>query len=220
VPPFTGQLDVAKARAEVLANRDFVDLDALLDFAWHNGIIVLHLAQLPKHTRKFSGMALFCGERPVIVLGSGHESPAWVAYHVAHELGHVLLGHVTPNSQPIVDRDIEKVDKAEDEIAADRYACAFLTGDPEPTASPIHGLNAHRLVALSQKLAEKHRVDPGVIALVYGRNAGRMPVAQIALKMMGRDQGAKSRIASALHQRLQDDLPESTERFVSMLAVV
>jgi hypothetical protein len=218
LPEFTGTRSAVEVRAEILTSRAFVDLEALLDFAWRSGIVVLHLSQLPKYAKKFSGMALFCNQRPVIVLGSGRESPSWVAYHLAHELGHVLLGHVTAESQPLVDSNLDKADQAEDEIAADRYACEFLTGIPDPGAKPIYGLSAPLLVAKAREMAQQYRVDPGVIALVYGRNAGRMPAAQNALKLMGLDTGARSRIAAALHAHLPHDLPESTERIVSLLA--
>ena len=57
----------------------------------------------------------------------------------------------------------------------------------------------------------------GAVALVYGRSAKRMPVAQNALKHLGLDQGAHEMIWLALKHRLAEDLPETTERFLSLL---
>ncbi|MGV2335660.1 MAG UNVERIFIED_CONTAM: hypothetical protein LVR18_16610 [Planctomycetaceae bacterium] len=57
-------------RQEILAKSNCVTLDSLLDYCWSHGIIVAHLDRLPRVTgfRKFDGLALFAGERPVVLL--------------------------------------------------------------------------------------------------------------------------------------------------------
>ena len=191
----------------------------MLQFTWQNGIVVLHLAELPKATKKFSGMAMFCGKTPVVVLACGRDSPPWVAFHLAHELGHILLGHVTVGSSPLADGDIDQLDQDADEKAADEFACGVLTGFPSLGADAIYGLTASKLVDKAKSIAARRGIDPGTVALVYGRNAKRIPVAQNALKMMGLDHGAHAKIGAALAKHLQlDDLSESTERFLSLLS--
>jgi len=221
VDPFQGPISAAQARKTILAKRHFVDLAGLLDFAWQHGVAVLHLAELPKATKKFSGMAMFCVESPVIVLACGRDSPPWVAFHLAHELGHILLGHVTVGSSPLADGDIDQLDQDTDERAADEFACAVLTGFPTLDAKAVFGLTADKLVDVAKRFAAANSIDPGTVALVYGRNANRIPVAQNALKMMGLDHGAHTKIGTALAKHLQGgDLPESTERFLSLLSRV
>jgi len=164
-------------------------------------------------------MAIFCDGCPVIILASGRDSPPWIAYHLAHELGHVFGGHVTADSLPLVDADdLNASDDGAHEIDAEQFACAVLTGDPCPTARAIYGLTAPGLVRLANEGAVTKGIDPGVHALVYGRNAGRMGVAQNALKLMGLDRGARTILSQALRNHLSEDLPESTERFVSLTA--
>ncbi len=219
IAPFPGTMTAEQVRETILAKRRFVDLDGLLQFAWQNGVVVLHLAELPKATKKFSGMAMFCGETPVIVLACGRDSPPWVAFHLAHELGHILLGHVTVGSSSLADGDIDQLDQDVDEKAADEFACEILTGFASPDASAVYGLTAPKLVDKARSIAAKCDIDPGTVALVYGRKADRIPVAQSALKMMGLDHGAHAKIGAALTEHLQrDDLPESTERFLSLVS--
>lgn len=218
LPPFGGRLSALEMRQRVLADRYSVDLDGLLKFAWSHGIVVLHLAELPKATKKFSGLALFCGQTPIIVLACRRDSPPWIAFHLAHELGHILLGHVAEGQPPLADSDIDQIDKDVEELAADEFACAALTGHPAIRVEPIYGLTADKLVMWAKRIAAKNSIDPGTVALIYGRNATRIAVAQNALKLMGLDHGAKAKIGAALESRLcRDDLPESTERFLSLL---
>jgi hypothetical protein len=214
---FTGLVSAEALRKTILRGRQFIDLSALIDCSWAAGIPVFHLAELPKASKKFAGMAVFCEGRPAIVLASGHDSPAWVAYQLAHELGHIFRGHVTPDSKPLVDGEFDGVDDEEHEDEANRFACEVLTGDPAPDLKAVYGLTAPRLVDIASRIAREHSVDPGVYALVYGKNAGRMGVAQNALKLMGLDRGARTIISNALLRHLPEDLPEPTERFVSLV---
>jgi IrrE N-terminal-like domain len=218
VPPFAGTLSPQNVRRAILTHRPFVDLASLVDFAWSVGIPVFHLSALPKPSKKFSGMAVFCDRRPVIILAAGTDSPPWIAFHLAHELGHVLSGHVTPNSPPLIDSDLSVVDDSEHEVEADRFACVALTNDPCPSPKAQYGLTADKLAVQAKAFAPKRGVDPGVHALMYGRNADRMGVAQNALKLMGFDRGARTIIGTALHRHLPPEVPESTERFVSLTA--
>jgi hypothetical protein len=219
IVPFPGLMTAEQLRTTILAKRRFVDLDGLLQFAWQSGIVVLHLAELPKAAKKFSGMAMFCGKTPAIVLAHGCDSPPWIAFHLAHELGHILLGHVTMESGPLADGSIDQLDQDADERAADEFACEVLTGFASLDADPIYGLTAPKLVDKARDIAAKRGIDPGTVTLVYGRNANRIPVAQNALKMMGLDHGAHAKIGTALAQHIQrDDLTEATERFLSLLS--
>ena len=130
-------------------------------------------------------MAVFCDGRPAIILASGRDSPPWVAYQLAHELGHIFHGHIIAGSERLVDGDFEVVDDEDHEGEADRFACELLTAEPRPSAHAILGMTAPRLVAAANNAARTKAIDPGVCALVYGKNAGRMAVAQNALKLMG-----------------------------------
>jgi hypothetical protein len=190
-------------------------------YAWRHGIAVLHLAALPRG-KKFSGLAQFCGPTPAIVLASGFRSPPWLAFHLAHELGHILLGHVTPESGALVDSDVDKLSNDEDERAADRFACEILTGKAEPAFSPTYGLTGPKLADAAKEYGKKNRVDAGVVALIYGRSAQRMPAAQNALKLLNLNSGAHERIAHWLdiHLPPAHELPEFAGRCLDLVSTV
>jgi hypothetical protein len=95
---------------------------------------------------------------------------------------------------------------------------AVLTGDPCPSPKAQYGLTADKLAVQAKIVAQKRGVDPGVHALMYGRNADRIGVAQNVIKVMGLDRGARTIIGTALHRHLPLEVPESTERFVSLTA--
>lgn len=219
LPSFGGPMSAEGVRRQILGKHRATDLGSLLEFAWEQGIIVLHLAELPKASKRFSGMALFCDQVPVVILGFRSDSPPWLAFHLGHELGHILLGHVAPGRPPVADSDIDQLDRDTEEEEADRFACVVLTGRPRIQLAPERGLRAPKLVTKSLETARKYDVDPGTVALVYGRTADRMAVAQNALKLMGLDRGAHAKIGVALSRYLeQNDLPEATERLVSLLS--
>jgi len=216
VPPFRSTRSADQMRKAILARHELVDLESLLDEAWARGIAVMHMAELPRRGKKFDGMAMFCGKTPVVVLASGRPGPPWIAFHLAHELGHIMGGHVKRGERPLADGDLDKLSADDDERQANRFACTLLTGHEELDLRPKRGMTADRLAASAMEFGRKHKIDAGTVALIYGRQAQRMPVAQIALKTMGMDTGAREKVSAALETRLREDLPESTRRLLSL----
>jgi len=216
LPPFTPQRDPLVIRAALLKTNPVVDLGALVEFAWSAGVAILHLSALPTASKKFSGLALFSDARPVDVLASASDSPPWLAFHLAHELGHIMLGHVQVGQDGLADIDFAKLEDEGTEEEADRFALLLLTGHPEPQLKAVYGMTAEKLVAAARQTQQSQRVDAGTIALVYGLTAKRMPVAQNALKLMQMHRGARAILGSALKRRLPADLPEVVERFAAL----
>ncbi len=216
VPPFRRTRGADQMRNAILARYEFVDLDSLLDEAWRRGVAVIHMAELPRGSKKFDGMAMFCGKTPVIVLASGRDGPAWLAFHLAHELAHMMAGHVKTGQRPLVDGDLDRISTDDDERQANRFACKLLTGFGELAADAVYGMTGERLARTAREVGGKYKIDPGAVALIYGRQAERMGVAQRALQQMGVDRGAHERVAAALEIRLREDLPESTRRLLSL----
>lgn len=217
VPRFEGGLSAASLRKAILETRRVVDLESLLHFAWEHGVAVIHVSQLPSASKRFSGMALFCKGLPVVVLASGRDSPPWIAFHLAHELGHILLHHVRAGQGALADVDIDRRGTDEQERESDAFACEVLTGDPHPSAVPILGLTGERLAAIARHEGAQKKIDPGAIALVYGRKAERMGVAQKALNLLGMDRGAHSTIAKALGAHLPGESSDLTARFLALV---
>jgi len=135
VPPFSEKYqDAREIRDAILRRSEYVDLESLLAFCWESGIAVIQLAHTPAGSKRFDGMAAIVEGRPVIVLASGRDGAPWLAFYVAHELGHVMLRHVRSDTGPLVDGTLASATGAgTHERDADRFACEVLTGAPKPT---------------------------------------------------------------------------------------
>lgn len=220
LPPYSGPKTASEVRAAILAQHELVDLTALVGYCWDNGIAVLHLAHLPRLGDRFDGVALFCGDRPVIVIASPKDGPPWLAFQLAHEVGHVMRGHVKPGGDLLIDGDMTKdPDDDKQEQEADRFACEVLTDRPLALSfDAVPGLRASGLAKLARNYSKHSKVAAGTYALCYGRSADRWPVAQAALKLLQEDRGGREALARALAKHLPEDLPEGTERFLSILS--
>jgi len=158
-------------RDEILAagNR-WVDLENLSEYCWQHGIPVLHLTNFPTKIRKPHGLVIRVGERPPIVICRKHKQPAWLLFDLAHELGHLIAGHVQPDGLifDTVISDDAKSDNDIEETIADSNALALLTGDPNRTyRSSSPPPNAAELAGVSKQRGEKENVYPGHIVLNY-----------------------------------------------------
>lgn len=216
--PFTSRHSAQELRRRILQRSRFVDLESLVRLCWDLGIPVLHLAQTPQGSKRFDGMAAFIGDRPVIVLASGRDGSPWLAFHLAHEMGHILLRHVQPGSPPVVDGELgAEAGSRGQEPEADRFACELLTGSPKPRLQDLK-LTGPRLAVTAERQGPQWGVDPGVFALIYGRSNDRWGVAQKALKLLDRDRGGQALIARFLQKQLADaELSESDERLLGVL---
>ena len=221
VGPFQGPMTAQEVRRAILKHNPSVNLKSLLRFAWRHGVPTIHLGLLPKPSKKIDGMALFCQARPVIVLASAKDSPPWLAFHLAHELAHILLSHVSQEQPAWADATIglSEIDNDDHESEADRFACELLTGDCNPSFAPTYGLTGPKLANAAREYGRKHGISPGIVALFYGRTANRWGAAQLALKQLGKTHGGQRIISEALWEHLdKDDVPESSERFLTVLS--
>jgi hypothetical protein len=221
--PFTGVRPALDIRQQLLARPECMapDLTHLVDFCWRHGIGVVHLTSLPKGSKKIAGLATFVGTRPVVVLCSGRDSPAWLAFHLAHELGHIMCAHVRSGDQPLVDVEIGNVDDERQEQEADSYAIQLLTGHPELQLQSARRLSGMQLASLASDFGRAHRIDPGTVALVYGYCNRLIPVAQTALKAMNLESGGREILADAFRRHLSvEDLPDSAHRHLSAVTQV
>ena len=214
LPNFRGSVTANVLRTEILQKSACVDLPSLLDACWRSGIAVMPVYLVPKPSKRFEGLALYVDQKPVIVLGSKRDSPAWVIFDLAHEVAHILSGHVEPGSV-LADEDIStSPDDDPNETAADEFACELLTGSRTLSfkREPLNGL---ALAGAARKYGERRSIMPGVVALIYGKSADRWGVAQNALKALGEDRGAHHVVIKTLCSHMElTDLPESTARFL------
>lgn len=167
-----GQIDAAQLRAMTLQSRPVVGLIELVQLAWGLGIPVIHLRAYPLSAKQMSAMSVCLNDRFVVLLAKDSQYPAPSAFHLAHELGHIFLGHLAPG-QSIVDLgglgDPDDEANDDEERQADAFAMELLTGYPELTLRiEGEGRGARRLAEQALAVQQEHRIEAGIVALSYG----------------------------------------------------
>lgn len=172
------------------ANR-WIGFGELLSLCYAFGIPVAHLTAFPAGIKGMAAMTTSVGSRGAIFTARKPVHPAQVAFFLAHELGHIALGHVR-DGRSIVEaltldpgESDDGVPDDDEEIAADRFAFELLTGRPElRVTGPSDKGNARELHQSAVATGDQLQIDPGLIILCYGRESGRWPLAMTALKQL------------------------------------
>lgn len=97
---------------------------------------MIERANLSQAVHCTDGMTFYIGETP-IVLFNEKVLPARAKFTVAHELGHIVLGHVKPGSVTTMNREPHPKD-APEEQAANRFAVRLLA-----PACVLWGMGVH-----------------------------------------------------------------------------
>lgn len=171
-------------RATLLGGSPFIDLHTLISLLWAIGIPVIHLRIYPLPAKRMCAMAVKANNRYAILLAKDSDYPASTIFHLAHEIGHIALGHLN-ESEALIDMDdpIEHKEKDEEEAAADRYALSLLTGSPDfGVINEGAGRSSRELAEFAMGISTKRGIEPGTFALCYGFTSGDWPVAIGALK--------------------------------------
>lgn len=183
-------VDAAGLRASILASQKFVRFQDLLAFLWAIGIPVIHLQVHPLAAKHMCAMAVSINDRYVVLLAKDAKYPAWIAFHLAHEIGHIVLGHVERGSAVIDMEDPAELGNRgdEEEDAADRFALELLTGDSDFTVEKVGtGHSARQLAEQAVAIGEERRIEPGTLALCYGHVTGEWPTVQAAMPFIYRE---------------------------------
>ena len=230
--PVVGRLSPDQVRESILAGGAArVDFDALLNFAWQRGVPVIPLPHLPNGIKKMDAAALRVGERPAIVISRRNESKAWLSFILAHELGHILLGHV-PENGSIVEGSIHDTAAFEaesqldvQEREANDFAHAVLGGEAADAVISRWNPRASEMELVDSALAaaSKLRTAPGQLILRYAFLTRRWAQAAMALRFMADDVDAQGAVVNRLSQeidtaRIGDDLQDFVEKVTGIVA--
>ena len=113
--------------------------------------------------------------------------PARIAFYLAHELGHIALGHLAKDSA-IVDFDSDKLSLGEDdseENEADRFALQLLTGRSDPqVTTDARSYNAPGLARAVLSSARDLQIEPGTLALCFAYSTGNWGVVNSSMKFI------------------------------------
>ncbi|MHB0782013.1 ImmA/IrrE family metallo-endopeptidase [Pseudomonas putida] len=199
----------AEVRAQILATgRKWVDLEGLVAYCWQAGIPVIHLASSLMR-RKMDGIAMSTKGRPSIVLSS-RRVYGFMLFHLAHELGHVALGHVDANGA-IVDTKIEKEPDGKDdaEREADCYALELLAGHQ----GNLRLTSFQKPMVLARIVTEygkEHKIAPNHVLLNCAYNGDFWGLCSNTLKVLCEADGKSDKevIDKHLYENLPDDIKE------------
>lgn len=212
----------AGIRELLLEDRNWIDLEALVDFCWSVGIPVLHVTEFPPKTKRMQALAVNVEGRPVIVCTNNKRAPAWLLFDVAHELGHCVLGHVQPGAA-LVDELIDRESVDADEVAANRFALELLSGMPGMRTTATTWPKAAVLAEEAMLLAVERQTDPGVIILNYAFSMGPdfFPVGNAALSHLTQQPDAPALLRRKMADALDwAKLPEDSSEFVAKMTAV
>jgi hypothetical protein len=178
-------LNAIDLRNIILREQQYVRLVDLLSVCWSIGIPVVHLRIFPFLHKRMAAMSVRINEQIVILMGKDSMYPPHVAFYLAHELGHVALGHLSKDPV-IVDLESKALsgpDDDPDEVAADRFALELLTGQTEPKVlSRSTTYNANQLAHAVLNASAELRIEPGTLALCFGYSTGHWAKTNSAMK--------------------------------------
>lgn len=196
---------------------EWVDLEHLLSFCWDSGLPVLHVPEVPGN--KMDGMVVGAEDRPVIVLSKDHSQKAWLLFILAHELGHIVKGHLE-RGDVLVDEEYAPDSSDPREQEADRFAVELLSGDPDfEVAGDL--VKAEVLAEQAKGFANEHQMAPGAAVLNFTYNHPKRPwgLANATLKELRPDANAPEIIRSSLQENLDwSSLPDESADFLARVS--
>jgi hypothetical protein len=203
--------DLVRLQTQARDRQDGVlGFDGLLSLCWSHGIPVIPLPHLPVGVRKMDGAALQIGDRPVIVLAKKKSSRAWLSFILAHEMGHIVCGHLHSGSS-IVDISLQEsaeytAESSQDvqEHEADSYALEVLGGaeSAQVVARWPRNASAVELAVLAREAAGRLKVEPGHFILRNAFNTKRWADAVIALRFLSEDINPEAALLAQLREHL------------------
>lgn len=159
---------------------------SLLSLCWSTGIPVVALRLFPLRYKRMQAMTVRLEGRCAILVGQDVHYLAPLAHVLAHELGHVVLGHL-PEGAAIVDIESSLVKGSDDseEVSADLFALETMTGNPHPEIEVSdRDFSARQLAVAAIEASASSGIDPGTLALSAGHETGRWRQAYGALKLI------------------------------------
>ncbi|NES65971.1 MAG: ImmA/IrrE family metallo-endopeptidase [Okeania sp. SIO2D1] len=158
--------NVKEIRAEILKISPTVNLTSLLKYCWHQGIIIAYFNNFPesKTIKKIAGLIQWQSNSPVIILSSTYTQPALIAFDLAHELGHLVLGHLQDGL--LVDEEINSNCNDDEENQANKFATELLLDNCAHCLENNDIYNHEQLIKLAQEKAKENpTVEPEFIVL-------------------------------------------------------
>lgn len=173
--------------------KPYVSLQDLVVLCWSLGIPAVHLRVFPLRQKRMAAMSVRVHDRFAVLLGKDSKYEAELAFFLAHELGHIWLGHLRDEAA-VVDFEQETLsltaDDSEEQVA-DAFALELLTGEPQLTVLPQDPRYVARsLASVAMRSADQLQIDPGVLVMCFGYSTKDWTRAYAALRSIYKGGGA------------------------------
>lgn len=213
-------LDASELRGSLLgAGHRFVGIDALCALCWGLGVPIVHLRVFPLPAKRMAAMAVRVGERFAILVGRDASYPAPTAFHIAHEIGHIALGHLRDTVAIVDAKILDRVGGDDEEADADRFALSLLTGTPDLQIAMNERARSGVQLAAAVMEATKaggQQIEPGTLCLCYGYQTGDWKTANAALRHVYQRPHDVWKVLNGLAERQidWDELPSGGQAYV------
>ena len=203
---YSGIPTSASELRQILLSRsiEFIDFKCLIDYAWEVGIPVIHLNKFPKKSKKMDAVAIYSKNRPAIVLSNNRNHPSWHLFNLAHEIGHIALGHLNKN-EIIFDPKINRNSKDSLEIEANQFAVELLTGNSKTRFYSKQFLKGENLAMEASKYAVNEKIDPGFIVLNYAYHIKNYGIGNNASHFISSPRSAQEIVKAKLRSELKNE---------------
>lgn len=185
-------------RAQLLKEGSAATLDRLVGWCWKHGLPIVHVTGWPNGLRRPDAMCMRVDQRPIVMVVRKETAPAKLAYLVAHELGHIMSGHLAAGQNAVLVDETLPVDAQksffdDDEKQADAYAIEVLGGaELDAAAKQLLGRPYSELSLAAEVLStlKGKPLDAGQVILAWGRLTQEWKTANAALKYLQTMQAA------------------------------
>jgi IrrE N-terminal-like domain len=214
-----GNTNALLLRKTLLAYQPYVALSDLLLFCWSIGIPVVHLRVFPWPQKRMAAMSVRVADRYAILLGKDSQYPAHIAFYLAHEIGHIVKGHLE-RERAIVDLDSDEMGQDpndHEEVAADKFALELLTGMESPKILPsTQRYTARSLARAVIGASQELKIEPGTLALCFGYSTQDWRTSTAAMRYIYREPVTvwKQINALARTQLASAQLPDDSAEYV------
>lgn len=200
--------NVDEIRAEILQTHPTINLNSLLDYCWLKGVAVAHFNDFPEKTTKFEGMIQLHNNKPVIVLAINYKHSARFTFTLAHELGHLALGHITEGEFFDDKIELNSNNNDDDEKEANQFAVKLLLDGYDNCLGDEKFKNANKLLEKVDLItANQLTLDKNSIILNYGwHNKQYFPLAMKALNELEKQSKTQISGAKYINEYLTDKL--------------
>lgn len=157
-------VDATELREQACDNLGTVTLPSLLRWAWRAGVAVLPMVG----KGGFAASAWNIDGRPIVVLKRTQAEAAYWLFDLAHELGHLALGHLEAEALIDVNAPLSQTNDPQEKAAND-WALDLLLPRHRALIAEIERRSSGNGVAFKgevEKVATRHGLNAGLLGLV------------------------------------------------------